>query len=304
MIVKLFSFIWLLINSVDTFPRRKYNFTVPSEVKRTVPDAIAYSMIDLERLITTRQDPEVSPGLFQGDIAMTNEHYNYWRIALRWDIFPDKLWKNRTVSYVISPLYKTQDYITIYKAITYLNYMTCINFVPWDEVSKDFIIIWPMKYPSGCWSFIGRFGGAQLLSLQPPDERGPNCLGDEGRAIHELMHALGIFHEQARADRDDFVDIHYENIMPDFLINFDKQSLENTTYSYEYDYQSIMHYGSFYFSKNPGKPTITPKIPGAILGQRKSMTKTDCLKVNELYGCLNDSSEAKRWYNICNALGI
>lgn len=90
----------------------------------------------------------------------------------------------------------------------------------------------------------------------------------------------------------------------DFLNNFDKQSLENTTYSYEYDYQSIMHYGSFYFSKNPRKPTITPKIPGAIIGQRKSMTKTDCLKVNELYGCLNDSSEARRWYNICNALGI
>jgi hypothetical protein len=30
-------------------------------------------------------------------------------------------------------------------------------------------------------------------------------------------------------------------------VNFNKESLENTTYSFEYDYGSIMHYGQFYF---------------------------------------------------------
>lgn len=67
---------------------------------------------------------------------------------------------------------------------------------------------------SRCWSFVGKFGGAQILSLEPPDEKGPNCLENEGRAIHELMHALGIFHEHSRADRDLYIDIHYENIIP------------------------------------------------------------------------------------------
>lgn len=32
-----------------------------------------------------------------------------------------------------------------------------------------------------------------------------------------------------------------------FLHNFDKQSLTNTTYEYEYDYVSIMHYGTHFF---------------------------------------------------------
>lgn len=50
-------------------------------------------------------DPEVTPGLFQGDMAMTNEIYNYWRVGLRWDTFPEKLWENGTIPYVISPLY-------------------------------------------------------------------------------------------------------------------------------------------------------------------------------------------------------
>lgn len=69
-----------------------------------------------------------------------------------------------------------------------------------------------------CWSYVGRFGGTQIVSLQPPDEKGPNCLGSEGRAIHELLHALGIFHEQSRADRDKFVKIHLENVIPGTIL--------------------------------------------------------------------------------------
>ena len=48
------------------------------------------------------------------------------------------------------------------------------------------------------------------MSLQPPDATGPNCFGNEGRAIHELMHAIGVFYEQSRADRDRFVKIHWD----------------------------------------------------------------------------------------------
>lgn len=51
------------------------------------------------------QDPEVTPGLFQGDMALTNEVYNYWRVGLNWEVFPNRLWKNGIVPYVISPLY-------------------------------------------------------------------------------------------------------------------------------------------------------------------------------------------------------
>ena len=65
---------------------------------------------------------------------------------------------------------------------------------------------------------MGKFGGAQILSLEPPDEKGPNCLENEGKAIHELMHALGIFHEHSRVDRDMYIDIHYDNIIPGKLI--------------------------------------------------------------------------------------
>ncbi|XP_076271953.1 hatching enzyme 1.2-like isoform X1 [Rhynchophorus ferrugineus] len=250
-------------------------------------------------------DPETSPGLFQGDMALNNEFYNFWRVGIRWDAFPDKLWKNGVVPYTISPLYEPGDQVTIIKAIRTLNYMTCVRFVPHDGKAKDYLLIWPIKYPKGCWSFVGRFGGAQIVSLQAPDKHSPNCLGNEGRAIHELMHALGVFHEQSRWDRDKFVKIHNENIIPRFKSNFDKQSLENTTYSFEYDYDSIMHYGKSFFSKSKGKPTITPKMSHANkIGQRKGMSKGDCLKLNDLYGCLDNPRTKRKYYNICNFMGV
>ncbi|XP_056643093.1 hatching enzyme 1.2-like [Diorhabda sublineata] len=250
-------------------------------------------------------DPELSPGLFQGDMALTNDFYDYWRVGIKFDKFPDKLWLKGIVPYVISPLYEPSERVTILTAIKIINFMTCIRFVPWNGTSKDYLLIWPIKYPKGCWSFVGRFGGAQIVSLQAPDRKGPNCLGTEGRAIHELMHALGVFHEQSRWDRDKFVKIHAENIIPRFKSNFEKQSLDNTTYSFEYDYDSIMHYGRYFFTKKKGKPTITAKQPHSRpIGQRKSMSKGDCLKLNDLYGCFKNPRKRRKYYNICNFLGV
>jgi len=37
----------------------------------------------------------------------------------------------------------------IYKAIVYMNHMTCIKFVPWDGKAKDFLLIWPIMNPKG-----------------------------------------------------------------------------------------------------------------------------------------------------------
>lgn len=100
---------------------------------------------DLEEL--SDQDPEISPGLFEGDQAIDNELYSYFRVGLKWDVFPEKLWPNRTVPYAISPLYEPEDMITILTAIRSLNTMTCVKFVKWNGKVDDFLLIWPIKYP-------------------------------------------------------------------------------------------------------------------------------------------------------------
>jgi len=42
---------------------------------------------------------------------------------------------------------------------------------------------------------------------------GPRCVVT-GAVMHEVLHALGFWHEQNRPDRDNFVTIHFDNIMP------------------------------------------------------------------------------------------
>ena len=40
--------------------------------------------------------------------------------------------------------------------------------------------------------------------------------------MHEILHALGFYHEQSRLDRDDFVQIRFENIRSGLENNFQK----------------------------------------------------------------------------------
>lgn len=40
----------------------------------------------------------------------------------------------------------------------------------------------------------------------------PSCLLEKGVILHEILHALGMFHEQSRPDRDDYVNLYRDNI--------------------------------------------------------------------------------------------
>lgn len=75
------------------------------------------------------EDPEVRPHLFQGDIAIDLEMYKNWRVGLSWDAFPERKWPNRTVPYVISPLYEPDDQVKEYfMAAPKVNYTLICEF--------------------------------------------------------------------------------------------------------------------------------------------------------------------------------
>uniref|UniRef100_A0A7N9AMT9 Metalloendopeptidase n=1 Tax=Mastacembelus armatus TaxID=205130 RepID=A0A7N9AMT9_9TELE len=128
-----------------------------------------------------------------------------------------------------------------------------------------------------CASLLGRTGLKQVVSLQRY-----GCV-QHGIIQHELLHAMGFYHEHTRSDRDSFVKISWGNIDPVFTNNFQKQDTNNL--NTPYDYSSVMHYGRTAFGKN-GLETITP-IPDASvpIGQRNGVSKIDISRINKLYSC-------------------
>ena len=104
--------------------------------------------------------------------------------------------------------------------------------------------------------------------------------------LHELGHAIGFFHEHTRPDRDEFIDIIYDNIRDGAESNFYKNQPGRTnTLGLGYDLQSVMHYSRNTFSKN-GSDTIRAKDPSVTsFRSSQQLSPLDIAKANALYNC-------------------
>ncbi|KAK9531124.1 hypothetical protein VZT92_010568 [Zoarces viviparus] len=165
----------------------------------------------------------------------------------------------------------------VHQAFEMYRLKSCIDFKPY-EGEKTFI---KFEKRGGCFSNVGDQQTGQILSL------GPGC--DHKAVIeHELLHALGFYHEQSRTDRDDYVDIWLNQVTPGLENNFNKYSDDYITdQNTAYDYESVMHYRPFSFNKNESVPTITTKIPEFynIIGQYLDFSEMDTLRLNRMYNC-------------------
>lgn len=129
---------------------------------------------------------------------------------------------------------------------------------------------------TGCSSQVGKRGGKQDINLTG------GCAASPGIVAHEAMHALGMWHEQSRCDRDTYVTILTSNIEPGKEHNFDKEC-SGATDVFSYDEGSIMHYASNDFGIG-GATTIQSKRGLAyLMGQRTAMSSTDVSTVHWLY---------------------
>ncbi|XP_053444824.1 astacin-like metalloendopeptidase [Nycticebus coucang] len=178
------------------------------------------------------------------------------------------------IPFLLSSNYDEPSRKVILEAFAEFERYTCVRFVS-HQGQRDFISIIPMY---GCFSSVGRSGGMQMVSLAPA------CLRKgRGIVLHELMHVLGFWHEHARADRDSYIRVNWNEILPGFEINFIKSRSSNMLTPY--DYSSVMHYGRLAFSRR-GLPTIIPLWASSVhVGQRWNLSASDITRVLKLYGC-------------------
>ncbi|KAL3052901.1 hypothetical protein OYC64_005427 [Pagothenia borchgrevinki] len=208
--------------------------------------------------------------LFEGDIAVDPNRNAILDQTRRWK-FP--------IPYILTDSLDLNAKGVILQAFEEYRLRSCVDFKPYEGESS-YVSFTKLD---GCWSFVGDDRVGQNVSI------GARC---DTKAIvqHELLHALGFYHEQSRSDRDDYVKIWWDEIEEGMQHNFNKYEDDFITdLNTPYDYESIMHYRPLSFNKNESIPTITTSIPyfNEIIGQRLDFSAVDITRVNRMYDCAN-----------------
>ncbi|XP_068117870.1 astacin-like metalloendopeptidase [Hyperolius riggenbachi] len=218
-----------------------------------------------------RINKESTLKLFQGDIV---ENSAYSVTPCTNCLWP-KLEDGRVrIPYTLSSDYSNDEKYLITEAFETFNTLTCIQFVK-RSTEVDYLNI---QSQSGCWSSVGKIGGAQYISLMKG-----GCMV-KGVVQHEIQHSLGFYHEQSRSDRDQHVDVMWQYIGEENWHEF--EMVENNNMELPYDHSSVMHYGRFAYSNTSGKPSLSPKPDQSVeIGQRYGLSSLDIYKIKKLYDC-------------------
>lgn len=216
----------------------------------------------------------------EGDIILGKINNNFASVITS---AGGRRWPNGIVPFMIDKNLPRQTRVYLNEALSVWRKNAGIIFVRITKRNKnrfkDYVYIQP-SLDQTCSSSVGRKGGAQVMLLAA------RC--NKMNIVHEFGHALGLWHEQSRNDRDQYVNIVWDNIKEESKHNFNQHLYKNIDMG-PYNYDSIMHYSAYAFSKNNEK-TIIPLQSDIVIGQRDHLSIGDIQAIQEIYS----SSDTKK----------
>ncbi|KAL3227037.1 hypothetical protein MRX96_024396 [Rhipicephalus microplus] len=240
-------------SDTDAVPRK--NVAMPGAISTTVMAAAFLWPLLLFLLPSLSSEKPASANIYTGTVDMPGKVSD-----LRARTKETPLWPGGVVHYIIDDAFDSWEKEEILSAMQQIESVSCVQFRERAD-EEGYIHILSKQ---GCFSEVGMSGLRQLVSLNF------EVCATYGTIVHELLHVLGLWHEQSRADRDRYVRVVWNNVVPRFKANFMKTN--RVPYLEEdYDYESIMHYFFNAFSKDPEQATLV-----------------DIHKLNTIYHCPTD----------------
>ncbi|KAJ1357158.1 hypothetical protein KIN20_015229 [Parelaphostrongylus tenuis] len=189
---------------------------------------------------------------------------------------------NVIIPYIIRGPYDRYERSVIIQAMMRIEENTCIKFRE-RQYESDFVDI-RNRRGHGCYTSVGRYPGRNLLVLEANEES--TCM-EVHIVQHELLHVIGLWHEHMRYDRDKYIRVYYQNIVPGYEDQFEKVSpLQSSVYDIPYDYRSLMHYTKTAFARR-GRISMETRDPSYmdVIGRQKDASTRDYQKVCKIYSC-------------------
>jgi len=210
-------------------------------------------------------------------------------------------WGNAIIPYTIDAAFSDSERAVIAQGIQHVEENSCLRFVPRNG-ENDYVQIHPGD--GGCYAVIPyRIGsGMREIGLEQN-----GCVYMKV-VVHEILHVVGVKHEQCRPDRDEHITIDWSNIQDggpsqyykDNWVgdpeptNICKETLDyancrstffTTACDLPYDYASIMHYGARSFAIDGSKDVMTAKDTSVTTLGNTELSELDKQKLQCLYQC-------------------
>lgn len=231
---------------------------------------------------------EIPPDLrvLEDDILIPRE-WDHTRTA-----YVVNLWPGGVVPYDFGPNVTPTNQGLMRDAMDEWESLANVAFVPRTS-ENDYIFIRNATFNAS--EFLGQVGGQQRVFILNWTVH--------GTLVHELGHVLGFWHEQSRADRNNFIQVNFQNVCQNCCtdangnpVSCNSQFAIRTSGDEEgpYDFGSVMHYPACAFSvcspctaTNPSCATITVLPPNTALqtqiGQRVGASYWDGRVMHFLY---------------------